>query len=206
VQVPAADYLNQIRAICDEHDWLMMLDEIQTGMGRTGRMFGFEHSGAVPDVMTLAKGLGNGMPIGACLAREEAALLFKPGNHGSTFGGNPLACAAALAVVDVFEKEGVVAHAEKAGTRLRQTLGERLAGCDAVTEVRGQGLLVGIELDRPCGVLVGRALEKGLLINVTADKVVRLLPPLIISDEQVDRLATELSALIRAFAAESRAA
>jgi acetylornithine/N-succinyldiaminopimelate aminotransferase len=206
VQVPAADYLSQVRAICDEHDWLMMLDEIQTGMGRTGRMFGFEHGGAVPDVMTLAKGLGNGVPIGACLAREEAALLFKPGNHGSTFGGNPLACAAALAVLDVFEQEGIVARAEKAGARLQQALRKQLADCEAVVEVRGQGLLLGIELDRPCGVLVGRALEKGLLINVTADKVVRLLPPLIISDEQVDRLATELSALIRTFAAESQAA
>jgi acetylornithine/N-succinyldiaminopimelate aminotransferase len=201
IRIPDAGYLNQIRQLCDDKGWLLMLDEIQTGMGRSGRMFAHQHNGILPDVMTLAKGLGNGVPIGACLARGEAAQLFAPGNHGSTFGGNPLACAAALAVLEVLEGEGLPQRAAVLGERLMQGLRAALGDVAGVVEVRGQGLLIGIELDRPCGDLVTQALAQGLLINVTADQVVRLLPPLILSDDQADELVTRLAALVRVFLA-----
>ncbi len=201
VNVPDPGYLSGIRELCDEHGWLMMLDEIQTGMGRTGRMFGFQHDGAVPDVITLAKALGNGVPIGACLARGAAAELFQPGSHGSTFGGNPLACAVGLAVVKEIEEKGLVTRAADLGDRIQTGLRDGLAGVEAVHEVRGRGLLIGIELDRPCGDLVGRALEQGLLINVTADCVIRLLPPLVLSDAEADNLVASVTALVRDFAA-----
>jgi acetylornithine aminotransferase len=201
VAMPDAGYLAGVRAICDKHGWLMMLDEIQTGMGRTGRLFAFEHSGVRPDVMTLAKGLGNGVPIGACLARGDAANVFQPGNHGSTFGGNPLACSAALAVIGTLVSEGLVGRAADLGRRILDGFRASLDGIGAVTSIRGLGLMIGIELDRPCGELVLRALEGGLLINVTAERVIRLLPPLILNDEQADRIVTQVSDLIKDFIA-----
>jgi acetylornithine aminotransferase len=196
VVVPGDDYLPQLRALCDRHDWLLMLDEIQTGMGRTGRWFAHQHGGVRPDVMTLAKALGNGVPIGACLARGRAAEALKPGSHGSTFGGSPLACAAALAVIDTMQNEGLVERAREQGERLRVRLEEALRGLNCVREVRGKGLMVGIELDRSCTELVGRALDKRLLMNVTADKVIRLLPPLIIDDGEIDTIVNTVRELI----------
>ncbi len=197
IVVPAKDYLLNLRALCDRHGLLLMLDEVQTGMGRTGAWFAHQHGGITADVMTLAKSLGNGVPIGACLARGQAASALKPGSHGSTFGGNPLACAAALAVVETIRQEKLVERAAEAGDRLVSSLEHALAGQNCVVEIRGRGLMIGVELDRPCGELVAMALESGLLINVTADRVVRLLPPLIISDEQIDQIVGTLSELIR---------
>jgi acetylornithine/N-succinyldiaminopimelate aminotransferase len=196
VVVPRDDYLVRLRALCDRHDWLLMLDEIQTGMGRTGRWFAHQHAEVLPDVMTLAKALGNGVPIGACLARGRAAEALGPGSHGSTFGGNPLACAAALAVLDTMHSEGLVERARDKGERLRGQLVEALRGLNCVREVRGRGLMVGIELDRPCTELVGRALERRLLINVAADRVIRLLPPLVVDDAEIDIIVTTLRDLI----------
>jgi acetylornithine aminotransferase len=170
-------------------------------MGRTGRHFAFQHGQSVPDVMTLAKSLGNGVPIGACLARGPAAELFGPGNHGSTFGGNPLACRAGLAVCETLESSGLVARAAQLGETLLTRFHESLAGLAAVREIRGRGLMIGIELDRPCGELVTMALQAGLLINVTAGNVIRLLPPLVLSDEETDRLATATVELINRFVA-----
>ncbi len=204
INIPADNYLNQIRNVCDEHGWLMMLDEIQTGMGRSGRMFAHQHNDIVPDVMTVAKGLANGVPIGACLAHGKAADLMIPGSHGSTFGGNQLACAAASAVIKTIEDEGLVAKAETLGSKILADLADALEDVAGVEEIRGQGLLIGIELDRNCGDLVTAALEQGLLINVTADKVIRLLPPLVMSDEQCDEMIETLSGLIKQFLASDR--
>ncbi len=197
IRTPDPGYLEGIRAICDEQQWLMMLDEIQTGMGRTGRYFAFQHSDAVPDVMTLAKALGNGVPIGACLARGTAADLFAPGHHGSTFGGNPLACRAAQAVCETLASEKLPERAAQLGEMLLTHLREALTGIDAVQDIRGRGLMIGIELDRPCGELVGMALEGGLLINVTAANVIRLLPPFILSDDEAGQLVSTLTGVIR---------
>lgn len=199
VVVPSADYLNQIRAICDQNDWLMMLDEIQTGIGRTGKWFAFQHNGIVPDVMTLAKGLGNGIPVGACLARGKAAGLFQAGSHGSTFGGNPFACKVALTVLETIENENLLPRIQAISSRLMQGLQTALADVAAVKVMRNHGLLIGIELDRPCGELVKLALAEHLLINVTAEKVIRLLPPFILSDAQVDEIVDTLSRLIKNF-------
>ena len=196
VVVPRDDYLVKLRALCDRHDCLLMLDEIQTGMGRTGRWFAYQHADVLPDVVTLAKALGNGVPIGACLARGAAAQALTAGSHGSTFGGNPLACGAALAVLDTMREQGLVERARKTGEALRAQLETALRGLNCVVEVRGKGLMIGIELDRACGELVARALDKRLLINVTADRVVRLLPPLIIDDSEVERIVTTLRDLI----------
>lgn len=199
VQIPQADYLAQLRRICDENGWLLMLDEVQTGVGRTGTWFAFQHSDIKPDVMTLAKGLGSGFPIGACLARGVAATTFVPGKHGSTFGGNPLACAVALATLQVMENDKLLESAAAMGAFIRADLIHRLGGVAGVREVRGQGLMIGIELDRPCGDLVKRALEQKLLINVTNDSVVRLLPPLILKREEAALLTEQLAGLIRGF-------
>ncbi len=199
INVPPPGYLADLRALCDERGWLLMLDEIQTGMGRTGQMFACQHEEVLPDVMTLAKGLGNGVPIGACLARGAAAELFGPGSHGSTFGGNPLACSAALAVLDVLTEEALPARAAALGADLVTLFRNRLQDVPGVVAVRGKGLMIGIELDRPCADLVGQALTEGLLINVTADRVVRLLPPLVLEDEQAQLLVDTLTALIRHF-------
>lgn len=199
VRVPDPQYLTGLRALCDRHGWLLMLDEIQTGSGRTGSFFHYQQHGLLPDVATLAKGLGNGMPIGACLARGAAAELLGPGKHGSTFGGNPVACAAGLATLRVLEGEHLYARAHQLGTRLRSEFRSALAGCASVRDIRGSGLMIGIELDRPCAELVQRALDHGLLINVTADSVIRLLPPLILGDAEAELLVATLAPLIRAF-------
>ena len=188
-----------MREICDAHEWLMICDEVQCGMGRTGKWFGFQQAGVQPDVATLAKGLGSGVPIGACLAGGRAAGLFGPGNHGSTFGGNPLACTAALTTIDVMEQDGLLANAATVGALIRQLFGEALAGVAGVVDIRGHGLMIGIELDRPCGVLVGKALEAGLLINVTGDKIIRLLPPLIFSENDARELVDRSAPLIKEF-------
>lgn len=201
IRLPSADYLAGVRALCDQHGWLMMLDEIQTGMGRSGQWLACQGAGVTPDVMTLAKGLGNGVPIGACLAGGKAAGVLQAGNHGSTFGGNPLACRAALATLDVIEHDGLTSRAAELGAQLLGALRERLAGCAGVVDVRGLGLLIGIELDRPCGALVQQALDRRLLINVTAERVVRLLPPLIMSDEEAAQLVDTLCPLIVEFCA-----
>jgi acetylornithine aminotransferase len=199
INIPPAGYLAALRALCDRHDWLLMLDEIQTGMGRTGTLFACQHDEVLPDVLTVAKGLGNGVPIGACVARGAAAELFGPGSHGSTFGGNPLACSAALAVLEVLTASDLPARAAALGDDLTTLFRARLADVPGVVEVRGKGLMIGIELDRPCADLVGQALAAGLLINVTADKVIRLLPPLVLEDEQAQLLVDTLESLIRHF-------
>ncbi len=199
IVIPDADYLDGLRAICDDNDWLLMLDEIQTGMGRSGRWFAFQHNDIRPDVMTLAKALGNGVPIGACLARGRAAEVLTPGTHGSTFGGNPLACRAALAVTDTIERDGLVEKAADLGEFMQTALGRRLADLEGVREVRGMGLLLAVELDRPCTELVARALNAGLLINVTAESVVRLLPPLVIDQQQAETIVAGVADLIEAF-------
>ncbi|MCF6337629.1 MAG: aspartate aminotransferase family protein [Gammaproteobacteria bacterium] len=200
IRIPDDDYLPGIRALCDKNNWLMMLDEIQTGMGRSGQWFAHQQqNNATPDVMTLAKALGNGMPIGACLARGTAAHTFQPGNHGSTYGGNPLVCRVALSVIDTIEKNKLCERAAFLGTRLLNAFGEQLANIEGINEIRGKGLLLAIELDRPCAELVKIALADGLLINVTANNVVRLLPPLVISDSEATQLVEQLSTLIRDF-------
>jgi acetylornithine aminotransferase len=192
-------YLETLRQICDAHGWLLMVDEVQTGIGRTGTWFAFQHTAIMPDVMSLAKGLGSGVPIGACLARGKAAEVFVYGKHGSTFGGNPLACAAGLATLAAIEDEGLCAHAEKMGELIKLGFQAAFADTPAVKVVRNAGLMIGIELDRPCGELVKMALEAKLLINVTADKVVRLLPPLVIKHDEAQELVKRLSAVIKVF-------
>jgi len=198
IAVPGADYLQRLRQICDDQGWLLMLDEVQTGNGRTGKFFAYQHTGIMPDVVTTAKGLGNGVPIGACLARGAAAQVFGPGNHGSTFGGNPLVCAAANAVLDTLEEEGLMPRATALGERILSALRARLSGNNQVRDVRGFGLMIGIELAEPCGGLVADGLAAGILINVTRDNVIRLLPPLTMSDAEADLLVERVVALIEA--------
>ncbi|MFO1435979.1 MAG: aspartate aminotransferase family protein [Gammaproteobacteria bacterium] len=200
VNVAPLGYLQGIRELCDRHDWLMMLDEVQTGMCRTGKWFACQHANVLPDVMALAKSLGNGVPIGASLARGRAASLISPGKHGSTFGGNLLACRAALTVIDIMQREDMAARAAKTGAKLLAGFKQRLAGLNVVRDVRGLGMMIGIELDRPCADLVPQALVKGLLINVTAGNVVRLLPPLVYGDTEVETLLDTLSDIIAGFA------
>ena len=199
--IPAPGYLAALRALCTERGWLLMLDEIQTGLCRTGRWFAYQHEDARPDVMTLAKSLGNGVPIGACLARGEAARLFQPGNHGSTFGGNPLACRAALAVIEHLDTGKLHERAATLGQRMHDGLTKQLHGVNGVAQIRSKGLMIGIELDRPCADVKSKALERGVLVNVTAEKVVRLLPPLVISDADADNIVTVVSESIRALLA-----
>lgn len=201
INIPPDGYLKQVKTICEANNWLLMLDEIQTGLGRTGRWFAHQHESIIPDVMTLAKSLGNGVPIGACLAQGEAAGLLGPGTHGSTFGGNPLACRAALTVLEIMEREKLVTRSATLGANLLHGLRNRLLDHPGVVDVRGMGLMIGIELSRPCAELVNQALESGLLINVTAERVVRLLPPLILEDAQADQLLDALSNLIKRFLA-----
>jgi len=196
VNVCGADYLAGLRAICDENKWLLMLDEVQSGTGRTGRWFAYEHSGVRPDVVTLAKGLANGVPIGTCMAAGEASTLFKQGNHGSTFGGNPLACAAALENLAIIEDDGLMQNAIEIGDHMRALFRERFAGVAGVRDIRGAGLMIGIELAVPCADLVSRALEAGLLINVTVDTVIRLLPPMIYTREHAETAVNTLVPLV----------
>lgn len=199
VVIPDAGYLQQIRAICDQRGWLMIVDEIQTGMARTGQWFACQHDKVIPDVMTLAKALGNGVPIGACLAKGDAASLMQPGNHGSTYGGNPLAARAALAVIDAMEEMDLPARARQIGDYLSAKLSEKLTGVEGVVEIRHKGMMLAIELDRPCFELVQMALDEGLLINVAADNKIRLLPPLIIEEQECDQLVDLLVSAIRLF-------
>ena len=193
------EYLQQLRKICDEQSWLLMLDEVQCGMGRTGKWFAFQHTGIQPDVMTLAKGLGSGVPIGACLTAGKAVGLFKPGNHGSTFGGNPLACTAGLTTLNIIEQDKLLAHAENLGRFIHRGITTALQGVNGIREIRGQGLMLGIELDKPCGELVKLALAKGLLTNVTADNVIRLLPALVMSQDEAQQMLDILCPLIKEF-------
>ena len=195
VRLPEDGYLEALRGICDRNQWLLMLDEVQTGNGRTGRYFAYQHGTALPDVVTTAKGLGNGVPIGACLARGTAAEMLVAGTHGSTFGGNFLACAAANAVIDELEGR-LIDRAAALGERMLASFGERLRGNNRVKEIRGKGMMIAIELTEPCAQLVGEALQKGLLINVAADVNVRLLPPLNMSDEEADRVVDAVVELI----------
>ena len=199
VNIPADDFLSQIRTICDQNDWLMMLDEIQTGMGRTGKWFACQHENVLPDVMTIAKALGNGVPVGACLARGKAASLFVPGSHGSTFGGNPLASRAGLAVIETLEKNNLIKQAETQGNYLLEQFQRSLNNISGVVDIRGKGMMIGIELDQACGDLVQQALDQKLLINVTAMNTIRLLPPLIISKEECDQVVEILTPLIKTF-------
>lgn len=206
INICHAGYLNGLRDICGAHGWLLMLDEVQSGTGRTGTWFAFQHSGVKPDVMTLAKGLANGVPIGACVTAGAAAKLFGPGNHGSTFGGNPLACAAALETLRIIETDGLMKNAVEIGDFIRAGFAKTLAGQAGVKEIRGEGLMIGIELTQPCGDLVQHALDAGLLINVTADNVIRLLPPLIFTREHARQLIDTLSPLIVDFLGKQTAA
>ncbi|MDC8445934.1 MAG: aspartate aminotransferase family protein [Nitrosomonas sp.] len=199
VNVPQARYLQELRALCDQHGWLLMLDEVQSGIGRSGRWFAFQHSDIMPDVMTLAKGLGSGVPIGACLARGVATEVLKPGNHASTFGGNPLVCAAALETLAVIEEDALIDHAHELGVFMREQMRAQLADVDGVVEIRGQGLLIGVELALPCSDLVKRALDYKLLINVTSEKVVRLLPALVMQPDEARQVVDTTCRLIREF-------
>ena len=205
INVSATEYLRGLREICDRQGWLLMVDEVQCGLGRTGKWFVYQHAGIRPDVVLLAKGLASGVPIGVCLAGGPAAQLFQPGTHGSTFGGNPLACAAALATLTAIEDEGLMKNAERTGGILLRGLREALGGQPGVVEIRGQGLMIGVELERPCGDLVERALEAGLLINVTMDKVIRLLPPLVIGEAEARQVLAILVPLAREFLAQAPA-
>jgi acetylornithine/N-succinyldiaminopimelate aminotransferase len=199
ISIPDAGYLRGLREICDERGWLLILDEIQTGMCRTGKWFAYEHEDIKPDVITLAKGLGNGVPIGACLARGTAAGVFKPGNHGSTFSGNPLVCRVGLTVIDILEKGKYEKRATELGKRMITGLQKSLQGLNGVKEIRGRGLMLAIELDRPCKEILMLALERGLLVNVTADSVVRLLPPLVLTDAEADQIVAGVSECVRLF-------
>jgi len=206
VNIARTDYLQRLRKLCDEKQWLLMLDEVQTGIGRTGKWFGHQHAGILPDVMPLAKGLGGGVPIGACLARGAASKLFKPGSHGSTFGGTPLICAASLAVLQAMQDEGVIENAVRMGEYIRACVREAIGNHPSVVDIRGQGLMIGIELDRPCGEIVKQGLAQGILINVAGDTTIRLVPPLTINKNEVDYLMGVLLPLIQNFIAQPKAA
>lgn len=201
IRIPDPDYLNKLRAICDQHGWLLILDEIQSGMGRTGKWFAHQHNGIQPDIMTLAKALGNGVPIGACLARSDAASLFKPGNHGTTFGGNPLASRAAMAVIETIEKDQLLEYNSKLGAHFLAGFKQQLDGVAGVRDIRGHGLMLAVELDRPCGELVKTCLAAGVLINVTAESVIRLLPPYVMTLVQADTVINTVSEQVRQFLA-----
>lgn len=196
------EYLQQVRALCDQKDWLLMIDEVQCGMGRTGKWFAHQWAGIVPDVMPLAKGLGSGVPIGAVVAGPKAAQIFQPGNHGGTFGGNPLAMRAGVETLRIMEKDGLMDNAAKVGAHLKAGLEKALGGRPGVKDIRGLGLMIGVELDQPCGVLTGRCAEAGLLISVTADSVVRLVPPLIMTTAEADEVLAILVPQIQQFLAE----
>jgi acetylornithine aminotransferase len=205
IHVAGAEYLRKLRELCDRRQWLLMIDEVQSGIGRTGKWFAHQWAGIVPDVMSLAKGLGSGVPIGACLARGVAAKVFKPGNHGTTFGGGPLVSVAALTTLDVIEKDGLLDHALRMGEVIKGGLERELAGVAGVVEIRGQGLMIGVELAVACAQLVPRALEAGLVINVTAEKVVRLLPPLVIREPEARQVVSILAPLVKTFLAQAPA-
>jgi acetylornithine aminotransferase len=196
------DFMRELRALCDERDWLFMVDEVQCGIGRTGKWFAHQWAGIVPDVMPLAKGLGSGVPVGAVVTGPKAATIFQPGNHGTTFGGNPLAMRAGVETLRIMEEDGLLANAQRVGEHLQQALRQGLQGVAGLVEVRGQGLMIGVQLDRPCGVLTQRAADAGLLISVTADSVIRLVPPLIMTIAEADEVAQRLLPLIQQFLSE----
>ncbi|MCX7962401.1 MAG: aspartate aminotransferase family protein [Burkholderiales bacterium] len=208
INVARLDYLRGLKEICDANEWLFMSDEVQCGVARTGRWFVYQHAGFTPDVVPIAKGLAGGVPVGACVAGGRAKGLFKPGNHGSTFGGNPLAMTGVITTLDVIRDEGLLENAARVGEAIRAGLAAALAGVPGVVEVRGMGMMIGVELDRPCGDLVGMALQAGLVINVTAERVIRLLPPLVMTEAEGREVVERLVPLVRAFlgAAEPRAA
>ena len=199
IRIADIEYIKGLRKICDQKNWLLMLDEVQCGVGRTGKWFAYQHAGILPDVMTLAKGLGSGMPIGACIAAGKAAGVFQPGNHGSTFGGNPLACTAASTTLDIIAQDKLMENAHTIGEFLMNGLKSRLADVPGVVEIRGQGLMLGINLARPCGELVKRGIEQGILINVTVDTVIRLLPALIYTQDDAQQLLDKLCPMITDF-------
>jgi acetylornithine aminotransferase len=196
------DFMRELRALCDERDWLFMVDEVQCGIGRTGKWFAHQWAGIVPDVMPLAKGLGSGVPVGAVVTGPKAATIFQPGNHGTTFGGNPLAMRAGVETLRIMEEDGLLANAQRVGEHLQAALRQGLQGVAGLVEVRGQGLMIGVQLDRPCGVLTQRAADAGLLISVTADSVIRLVPPLIMTMAEADEVAQRLLPLIQQFLSE----
>ena len=196
------EYLQQVRQLCDERDWLLMIDEVQCGMGRTGKWFAHQWAGIKPDVMPLAKGLGSGVPVGAVVAGPRAAQIFQPGNHGTTFGGNPLAMRAGVETIRIMEEDGLLENAARVGAHLKGALERALAGKPGIRDIRGQGLMIGVELERPCGALTQRAADQGLLISVTADSVVRLVPPLIMTISEADQVASILVPLILQFLTE----
>jgi acetylornithine aminotransferase len=196
------DFMRELRALCDERDWLFMVDEVQCGIGRTGKWFAHQWAGIVPDVMPLAKGLGSGVPVGAVVTGPKAATIFQPGNHGTTFGGNPLAMRAGVETLRIMEEDGLLANAQRVGEHLQQALRQGLQGVAGLVEVRGKGLMIGVQLDRPCGVLTQRAADAGLLISVTADSVIRLVPPLIMTIAEADEVAQRLLPLIHQFLSE----
>ncbi len=198
ITIPDAGYLEELRGIADEHNWLLILDEVQSGNGRTGKFFAYQHTNILPDVVTTAKGLGNGVPIGVCLARGPAAELFQPGHHGSTFGGNPLACAAAHAVLDTLERDNLIERAADLGDRILDGLNTALHGNNRIKEIRGKGLMIAVELADPCTELVAKGLEAGILLNVTQETIVRLLPPLTLSDAEADEIVAKVARLINA--------
>jgi acetylornithine/N-succinyldiaminopimelate aminotransferase len=197
------EYLREVRRVCDENDWLLMLDEVQCGMGRTGKWFAHQWAGIQPDVMPLAKGLGSGVPVGAVVCGPKAANVFGPGNHGTTFGGNPLAMRAGVETIRIMEEDGLLANAATVGALLKAGLERELKGVKGVVEVRGQGLMLGIALDRPCGDLLGRAAKAGLMLSVTAERVIRLVPPLILSADEAAQIVAILCPLIKAFLSEA---
>jgi acetylornithine/N-succinyldiaminopimelate aminotransferase len=199
INVSRLDYLRGLKEICDQHAWLFISDEVQCGLGRTGKWFVYQHAGFMPDVVPLAKGLGSGVPVGACVTGGRAKGVFKPGNHGSTFGGNPLAMTAVIATLDTMREDGLLENAERVGKVIREGLGAALGGAKGVAEVRGMGMMIGVELDEPCGELVKAGLEAGLVINVTADKVVRIMPPLVMSEAEGAEVVRRLVPLAKAF-------
>ena len=199
INVSTLEYLRALRAECDKHGWLLMLDEVQCGIGRTGKWFAYQHGSVMPDVITLAKGLASGVPIGACVAHGAAADVFKPGNHGSTFGGNPLAATAALATLDIIAEDKLMENAVKTGAIIREGMAAALSATPGLKQIRGMGLMLGIELDRPCGELVDIARDAGLLINVTVENVIRLLPPLVLSEAEAKEIVERLASLVKTF-------
>ena len=201
-----AEYLQQVRKLCDERDWLLMIDEVQCGAGRTAKWIAHQWAGIVPDVMPLAKGLGSGVPIGAVVAGPKAAGIFGPGNHGTTFGGNPLAMRAGIETIRIMEEEGLLENAAQVGAHLKQSLAQAFESMAQVKDIRGQGLMIGVELDRPCGVLTARAAERGLLLSVTADSVIRMVPSLILTKADADEIVAILAPLVKEFLAEPVAA
>jgi acetylornithine/N-succinyldiaminopimelate aminotransferase len=199
INVSRLDYLRGLKEICDQREWLFISDEVQCGLGRTGKWFVYQHAGFLPDVVPLAKGLGSGVPVGACVVGGRAKGVFKPGNHGSTFGGNPLAMTAVCATLDAIRDEGLLANAARVGSVIQQSLSDALRGSQGLTEIRGMGLILGVELNRPCGALVKDALDAGLVINVTADNVIRMLPPLVMREAEGRMVVERLAPLIKRF-------